>query len=75
MINIDINECASNPCQQASSTCVDQINSYTCNCPPEWTGTNCETGIFKLKLFYLIPAIYKRSMLYIFNCWWLYLIV
>ena len=43
---IDINECASNPCQNGG-TCVDGINSYTCNCNPENTGDRCELNIDK----------------------------
>lgn len=39
----DINECESNPCQN-NATCVDQINQYTCNCLPGYTGKHCQTG-------------------------------
>jgi hypothetical protein len=38
---IDIDECASNPCQNGG-TCVDGVNSYTCQCQPGYEGTNCE---------------------------------
>ena len=40
----DINECASSPCQNGGS-CVDGINSYTCNCLPGYAGDNCERNI------------------------------
>ena len=30
---LDIDECASNPCQNGG-TCVDDINTYNCNCDP-----------------------------------------
>ena len=43
----DINECASNPCLNGA-TCVDQVNRYTCNCVPGYTGTNCQTSKFQL---------------------------
>ena len=33
----DINECASNPCQQGG-TCDDQVNGFTCSCPPGFAG-------------------------------------
>ncbi|MFE8596283.1 LamG-like jellyroll fold domain-containing protein [Archangium violaceum] len=36
------NDCSPNPCQNGG-TCVDGVNSYTCQCPSGWTGTNCET--------------------------------
>ena len=38
-----IDKCASSPCQNGG-TCVDGINSYTCNCKKGYIGSNCETG-------------------------------
>ena len=38
----DINECASNPCKNGG-TCTDQINGFTCECSPGYTGTECES--------------------------------
>ena len=40
---IDIDECASNPCQN-DGICEDGDNSYTCTCVSGYTGPNCETG-------------------------------
>ncbi|XXX79009.1 calcium-binding EGF-like domain-containing protein [Sorangium sp. So ce134] len=40
---IDIDECAANPC--VTGVCTDQVNGYTCDCAPGWTGTNCEIDI------------------------------
>ena len=40
----DIDDCASSPCQNGG-TCVDGINSYTCNCDLGFDGDNCETDI------------------------------
>ena len=45
----DIDECASSPCQNGSQ-CVDDINGYTCQCLPGWTGTSCETGKAEKKI-------------------------
>ena len=45
ILPVDINECASSPCKNGG-TCVDGINSYTCNCDVGYEGDNCETGIF-----------------------------
>ena len=38
---LDINECASNPCQNGA-TCRDKINAYSCECASGFEGTNCE---------------------------------
>ena len=48
----DIDECASNPCQNGG-TCNDNINSYTCSCIPGYTGNNCEIG--KNLKSYILP--------------------
>lgn len=39
---IDVDDCASNPCQNGG-TCADGVNSHTCDCPPGFSGDNCET--------------------------------
>ena len=39
----DVDECDSSPCQNGG-TCVDGINSYTCDCDDGYTGPDCETG-------------------------------
>ncbi|XP_056270868.1 sushi, nidogen and EGF-like domain-containing protein 1 isoform X4 [Pseudoliparis swirei] len=45
---IDVDECASHPCQNGG-TCEDQINSFLCRCAPGYTGTQCETDIDECK--------------------------
>ena len=40
---IDIDECASGPCQNGG-TCVDQVNGYQCQCSPGYTDLQCHTG-------------------------------
>lgn len=37
----DINECDPDPCQNGA-TCSNLLNAYSCTCPPEFYGTNCE---------------------------------
>ena len=39
----DINECASNPCQNGGN-CTDGVNGHECDCPEFYTGDNCEIG-------------------------------
>ena len=41
----DIDECASNPCQNGGS-CSDGINGYTCDCVDGYDGADCENGKF-----------------------------
>ncbi|GFO29520.1 delta-like protein, partial [Plakobranchus ocellatus] len=38
---INIDECASEPCQNGG-TCCDGINSFTCECPPGFKGPLCD---------------------------------
>lgn len=46
----DINECASHLCEN-SATCVDQVNSYKCQCVAGYTGVYCETSKYGISLF------------------------
>uniref|UniRef100_A0A3B3UY66 Sushi, nidogen and EGF like domains 1 n=1 Tax=Poecilia latipinna TaxID=48699 RepID=A0A3B3UY66_9TELE len=41
---INVNECASNPCQNGGS-CKDRINGFICECPPGYMGVHCQTDI------------------------------
>ena len=38
---VDVDECASRPCYNGAS-CVDQPQGYTCECPPGFTGLQCQ---------------------------------
>ena len=39
----DIGGCASSPCQNGGS-CLDSVNSWSCNCTTGYTGHRCQTG-------------------------------
>lgn len=43
-IILDIDECASNPCQH-NGTCTDQVNGYSCTCDSGYDGVHCQSGI------------------------------
>ena len=36
--------CHSSPCQN-NGTCAGTMTNYTCSCPFEWKGSNCETQV------------------------------
>ncbi|XP_032556735.1 fibulin-7-like [Chiroxiphia lanceolata] len=40
-----MDDCSSNPCAN-SGTCVDGDQSYTCLCPPGWSGPSCQSPIY-----------------------------
>ncbi|XP_071498143.1 fibropellin-3-like [Diadema antillarum] len=42
MCNPDVDECASNPCQNGGS-CEDGINRFNCACAAGWTGVDCSS--------------------------------
>ena len=46
----DIDECASNPCQNGA-TCADYTDMYTCECAAGWEGTECDIGRFGMFTF------------------------
>uniref|UniRef100_A0A2K6W6B9 Uncharacterized protein n=1 Tax=Onchocerca volvulus TaxID=6282 RepID=A0A2K6W6B9_ONCVO len=43
--NYRLDMCFTSPCQH-QGTCVPLENGYRCDCPPQWTGKNCEKSIY-----------------------------
>lgn len=43
VLSSEIDECSSGPCQNGA-VCNDQLNSFTCDCAPGYTGTYCTEG-------------------------------
>ena len=54
---VDGNDCSTNPCQNGG-TCVDGCNSYSCQCAPHYSGTNCENRYGNLRF----KARYARDL-------------
>ncbi|XP_030844921.1 fibropellin-1-like [Strongylocentrotus purpuratus] len=44
MCETNIDDCSTNPCMN-SGVCVDEVNSFTCNCAAGYTGDTCLTDI------------------------------
>lgn len=49
---LDIDECASSPCQHGGK-CIDKRGDYECDCCTGWTGKNCDQCKFVSYKFYL----------------------
>ncbi|XP_009320420.1 PREDICTED: LOW QUALITY PROTEIN: neurogenic locus notch homolog protein 1 [Pygoscelis adeliae] len=45
----NINDCPGNNCKNGG-TCVDGVNTYNCQCPPEWTGQYCTEDVDECQL-------------------------
>ena len=69
---LDIDDCASNPCQNGA-TCSDGVHSYSCLCNSGYTGSNCETGnVFESSISFSLRDLaifyhFKHLMNFIWN--------
>lgn len=41
---LNIDDCAGHLCQNGGK-CIDKVNTYSCDCPPEWTGKYCNEDV------------------------------
>lgn len=48
----DIDDCARRPCENGG-VCIDGINAYTCQCPLEYYGDQCQYGEYANKCIVL----------------------
>ncbi|XP_066592660.1 fat-like cadherin-related tumor suppressor homolog isoform X2 [Prorops nasuta] len=46
---MDLNECETSPCTNGG-TCINEIGSYRCICPPNMTGLNCANPAFSTSI-------------------------
>ncbi|CAH0562353.1 unnamed protein product [Brassicogethes aeneus] len=44
LLRLSFDDCKSNPCRNGGS-CTDLYDSYLCNCPSNWEGTNCDVDV------------------------------
>ena len=57
MCEIDIDDCATEPCQRGQ--CIDQVNGFICNCYPGSEGVLCDVSEERTeywKLFLLLDS-------------------
>lgn len=47
LCEVEINECASNPCQHGA-TCHDTQAAFQCQCAPGYTGLLCQVSVLPL---------------------------
>ncbi|XP_009302182.2 uncharacterized protein si:ch73-281k2.5 [Danio rerio] len=46
---VNIDDCLNHRCQNGA-TCMDGVNTYTCQCPPKWTGQFCTDDVDECRL-------------------------
>ncbi|KAL6459313.1 hypothetical protein MHYP_G00327850 [Metynnis hypsauchen] len=46
---VNLDDCLDHKCQNGG-TCMDGVNTYNCQCPPEWTGQFCTDDVDECRL-------------------------
>ena len=59
----DIDDCVNHTCHNGGS-CVDGINSYSCNCATGYTGDYCETGKTFKVLISTWPVVISKNVVH-----------
>ena len=69
---IDVDECASNPCQN-NATYTDEIFGYSCKCLPGFSGAHCQTSQMWILLYwyciYAFLANCRKGACGYVQCW------
>ena len=55
---LDTDDCDPYPCLN-NGTCIDDVNNYTCACPPGFEGRNCSISKFIFTKEFMIAVIYS----------------
>ena len=55
---LDIDNCASWPCNNVGR-CIDEIDSFTCQCFPGFTGVQCETSKLLVSDLLLLTTLFS----------------
>ena len=59
----DYDDCVGVTCQNGG-TCVDGVNSYTCNCVAGYTGSDCSSGTVTFDLYFLSYLFLNLNLLF-----------
>ena len=61
-LSIAAQPCDTNPCRN-QGVCMNNGNSYTCQCTAQYTGTNCETSKFHYLLYKSLDKTFNQKKL------------
>lgn len=64
LCEFDLNECESSPCQNGG-TCINEIGSFHCICPPNTTGIYCGNSLYSSSFASTILNITKQELIII----------
>lgn len=56
LFSADVNECERSPCRNGG-ICTDLVANYTCECPGEYMGRNCQYSKFMFLFLWRLPSL------------------